>query len=211
MTLNIKSNKVIARGWITSNEMDHVLAWMTKETGSIFESGSANGRLFSYLHHFKPHWKYTALDNWDGKTHLLHDYEKEYGDTDNISTYITHDMFKKNCPFATDIKQDFWEFDTDEKFDVVSIGAVGSSWSYEEWEYILEKSLDMTKPGGITIGRNYSSGKPYAQNIRDIVAKKYVIRSEYVDAILEKYDMHRKYQAIPNDYVVGSSFAFSKK
>ena len=109
------------------------------------------------------------------------------------------------------IKQDFWEFDTDEKFDVVSIGAVGSSWSYEDWECILEKSLDMTKPGGITIGRNYSSGKPYAQNIRDIVAKKYVIRSEYVDAILEKYDMHRKYQSIPNDYVVGSSFAFSKK
>ena len=211
MPLHIKSDKVIARGWITFKEMDHVLGWMSKETGSIFESGAANGRLFSFLHHYKPKWKYTALDIWDGKTHLLHDYEKEYSDENNISTYITEDMFKKNCPYATAIKQEFWKFDTDEKFDVVSIGAVGSGWSYEDWEYILEKSLDMTKPGGITIGRNYSSSKPYAQFIRDIVAKKYVLRPEYIDVILEKYDMHRKYQPIPNEYVVGSSFAFSKK
>ena len=70
MSIRIDSDKVAAKGWIEWPEIDHVLAWMQKETGTIFESGSANGRLFSYLHQIKPKWKYTALDLWVGKTHF---------------------------------------------------------------------------------------------------------------------------------------------
>lgn len=204
MPLRLNSEKIIARGWIDFQEMDHVLAWMNKDTGSIFESGAANGRLFSYIHHFKPHWKYTALDVWDEKTHLLCDYAKEYSDPSNRSTYITRDMFKRNCPFATDIKSCIWEYETEEKFDVVSIGVVGSSWTYEEWDYVLEKHANMTKPGGITIGRNITSSKMYAQHIRDIVAKKYILKDDFTDIIKLKYDLSL------DDPIIGSSFAYTK-
>jgi len=203
MPLHIKSKK-IARGWIEIPEMDHVLAWMKKDTGSILETGAANGRLFSYLHHYKPNWKYTAVDTWDETTYLLRDYHKEYRDPTNRSSTITHDMFKKNCPFATDIKSCIWDFETKEKFDVVSIGAVGSSWTYEEWDYVLEKHANMTKPGGITIGRNITSSKHYAQYIQDIVAKKYLLKDDFTDIIKHKYDIES------NGPTVISSYAYTK-
>tara|TARA_B100000989_G_scaffold289427_1_gene261297 strand:+ start:33551 stop:34219 length:669 start_codon:yes stop_codon:yes gene_type:complete len=222
MSIRIDSDKVAAKGWIEWPEIDHVLAWMQKETGTIFESGSANGRLFSYLHQIKPKWKYTALDLWDGKTHLLKKnaspgtdlkslvfdpVRKTYSHPSNVGEYITLDMFNKNCPFAKAVKQDIFEYETDEKFDVVSVGVVNSrDWTYEDWEYVLEKHIDMTKPGGITIGRNYSSKRPYAKQIRDIVAKKYVLHNDYVDDIKQKYNI-----PVTNDLILKSSFAYTRK
>lgn len=214
MPLHIKSKNKIARGWITLPEMDFVLSYMKKDTGEIFESGSANGRLFSYLHGYKPNWKYTGLDVWDEKTWLLHNYEIPYHQKGNDSTMITKEMFVRNCPYADAIQDDILDWKTTKKFDVVSIGAVQSRhWSKDTWADVLELHLNMTKKDGVVIGRNYSSTKPGIAVIRDIIAENYVLREDYVEDLRIKHnlpsvgDKDERY----SEYHVHGSFAFQRK
>lgn len=141
----------IADGWISIKEMDFIKSFMRNNTGNILEIGAANGRLFSYLYATYPNWNYTAVDPWSfEKVRLQSDYDKHYND-DVLGKIITEKDFQKNCPFAKSYDMYFENFNTDKKFDIISIGANKRNLS---WNQIYKKAFNMLDTNGIIIGRN---------------------------------------------------------
>lgn len=158
---------MIAEGWISIQEMDLVKKYMTPTT-SILEVGAANGRLFSYLYKDFPTADYYALDPWEQeKVRLQVDWDKGYFDKDNLKEVITKEMFVNNCPFSKTYEMYFDDFETDQKYDIVSMGLVSSN---VDWKSAYIKAFSLLKPNGIVIGRNYNH-KKYGPIIKNVITQ----------------------------------------
>lgn len=156
---------MIAEGWISNEEMELVHYHMRRK-GSILEVGCAVGKLFSYLYSFHPNWKYTVVDPFEEElVYLQKDWNKGYFDEDNLGELVTRKLFEKNCPFAHVNQCYFENFETDEKFDIVSLGLVGSKVDYIE---CYKKAKKLLNPNGLIIGRNYNH-KKYGDVIKEAI------------------------------------------
>jgi|TARA_R110000822_G_scaffold18821_2_gene61756 hypothetical protein len=152
----------IAEGWINLPEIGFVLKQMTSPTGNILEVGAANGRLFSFLHHYKPKWKYTAIDPWEIEGQWLQvDWKKRYWDPGNAKKVITIDMFKSNCPYAETHQTYFENFDSTslaDTYDIISMG-LGSKTRSIDWKNDYNKAFSMLRPNGVIIGRDLTHNR----------------------------------------------------
>ena len=147
----------ISEGWISLQEMEFVEKQMNTNTGTILEVGAANGRLFTYLYNNHPNWKYVAVDPWEQeKVRLQVDGNKGYFEPNNLKEVITIDMFKTHCPYAETHEMYFDEFNTDQKFDIISMGLVSNS---VDWKSAYIKAFNMLNDTGIIIGRNLTHKK----------------------------------------------------
>lgn len=156
---------MIAPGWIYQNEMDLHLKYMK---GSILEGGCAAGRLFSYLNQHCPNAEYVGVNTWtDDDVYLQKDWDKGYFDKGNLTELITKEMFISNCPYATAYDCKFEMFETDKKFDIVSIGQIGKNIN---WEETYKKAFSLCKDNGVVIGRNIEH-KKYGADIRQAINK----------------------------------------
>lgn len=163
---------MIAEGWISIEEMELVAKYMVSNDGDILEVGAANGRLFSYLHPRFPGWRYVAVDPWEQEqVRLQLDWDKGYFEPNNLGSLITEEMFAKNCPFAETHKMYFERFETNQKFDVISMGLVGKN---VDWYSCYMKAEDLIKDGGYIIGRNMTHDR-YGDVIRLAVDGKQVV------------------------------------
>jgi hypothetical protein len=152
-------------GWIHEHGINLHLAYMGKKTGSILEAGSAAGRLFNYLHREKPKWKYTGVDDWDNEiVYLQADLAKDYFE-DELGERVTEKMFKHYCPFADAHNMRFEEYDTDELYDIVSIGQISKKIN---WYETFTKAFKLCKDDGYVIGRN-SKHKVYGSIIEETI------------------------------------------
>lgn len=150
-------------GWIHPREMEFVYQFMASDLGSILEVGSANGRLFSFLQPLKPNWSYHAVDPWEREgVRLQKDWKKGYFDQDNLGELVTMEMFKVNCPFADAHNAYFSEFETKERFDVISLGLIGNG---IDWQETYRKANSLLKTSGVIIGRNHNHYR-YGEMIR---------------------------------------------
>lgn len=146
-------------GWIPVEEMDLVAAQMRSKgsTGSILEIGAAAGRLFDRVHDEFPEWRYVAVDPWEiEQVHLQIRWDRDYFEPGNLGEMISRKMFKTNCPYAEAHRSYFENWDTEEKFDVISIGLVGPT---VRWHEIYQKAARMLKDDGIIVGRNIEHKK----------------------------------------------------
>lgn len=164
----------IVEGWISFEEMNLVSKYMTTDTGSILEVGSANGRLISYLYEKHPDWEYVAVDPWEQEqVRLQVDWDADYFAPGNLKEVITMEMFKKHCPYAHAYNVYFEDFKNDIKFDIISMGLVGKK---VNWELVYQKAWAMLKPGGYIIGRNITH-KKYGESIRHAISSKCIIET----------------------------------
>lgn len=144
----------IVDGWISYSEMEYVASFMhNRAAGNILEIGSAGGKLFSYLHQLFSQWKFVAVDPWEDEgLFFVYDYSKPYSDIENHrKEMITKSIFQKNCPYAHAYQCYFEDFETEEKFDLISIGA---NMSNLDWNLIYKKAYNLLKDDGFLIGRN---------------------------------------------------------
>lgn len=141
-------------GWVPEIEIKLILKYMNQagKLGNILEVGSSFGRVFNYLHYYKPDWNYVAVDpwEWDG-TRLQLDWSKPYHTPGNTSDVITKDMFTTNCPFALANQSYFEDYKSNEKFDIISIGCMGKKIN---WEIVYAKAYTMLADNGVIIGRD---------------------------------------------------------
>lgn len=152
-------------GWIHEPGIDLHLDYMGKKTGSILEAGSAAGRLFNYLHREKPKWKYTGVDDWDNqKVYLQTDLEKGYFE-DELGERVTEKMFRYYCPFADAYNMRFEDYDTNELYDIVSLGQIAKN---IDWKETFTKAFQLCKDDGYVIGRNIKHSY-YGPLIQDAV------------------------------------------
>lgn len=145
-------------GWISLQEINFVLECMENKTpGVILETGSANGRLFNYLFKFFPEWKYVAVDPWEKEeVRLQIDWNKDYFYPNNLGEIITKEMFIKNCPFA-EIHQEYYEnWQTCEKYDIISMGLVSKK---VDWNKAYKKAVSMLAEDGTLVARNLNHKK----------------------------------------------------
>jgi hypothetical protein len=135
-------------------------------TGSILEIGAAAGRLFDHLHKEFPNWRYGAVDPWEMEQVRLQIYwNKDYFEPGNLGELITKRMFTSNCPFAEANRSYFEDWNTEEKFDVVSMGLVGPK---VRWHDAYQKASRMLKEDGIIVGRN-AKHKKYGEYVEQAV------------------------------------------
>jgi len=155
-------------GWISVAEMELVARQMESKgkVGSILEVGAAAGRLFDFLHKRFPLWTYVAVDPWEQeKVRLQIDWAADYFAPNNLSDVITKDMFTKNCPFAIAQEAYFENWNTDQKFDVISMGLVSKKIN---WVTVYQHAATMLKNDGVIIARNLKH-KIYGEYINQAV------------------------------------------
>lgn len=155
-------------GWISIDEMDLVADQMRSRgpTGTLLEVGSAAGRLFSYLHKEFPDWRYVAVDPWEIEQVRLQIYwNRDYFEPGNLGELITKKMFTTNCPFAEAHRAYFEDWNTNERFDVISMGLVGPK---IRWHDVYQKASKLLKDDGIMVGRNINH-KHYGEYIEQAI------------------------------------------
>lgn len=171
------NHEKIVDGWISYSEMEYVASFMhNRPDGNILEVGSAAEKLFSYLHQLFPQWKFVAVDPWEKEgVVFLNDYSKPYSDIENhTKEKITKSIFQKNCPYARAHQCYFEDFETEEKFDIISLGLIKSNIN---WDFVYNKAYDLLNENGYLIGRNLYHPK---QGLRISKAlKKYNYIGEY--------------------------------
>lgn len=158
----------MVEGWITIPEMELVAKQMQLKgtTGLILEVGAAAGRLFDFLHNQFPYWTYVAVDPWaQEQVRLQIDWAADYFTPGNLSDVITKDLFVKNCPFATAHETYFENWDTDQKFDIISMGLVSKKIN---WNTVYVHAKTMLKDDGVIIARNLKH-KIYGEYINHAV------------------------------------------
>ena len=152
-------------GWIHEPGIDLHMQYMESETGSILEAGSAAGRLFNYLHRQKPKWKYIGVDDWKNEiVYLQNDLDKGYFE-DELGARVTEEMFNYYCPFAQAYNMRFEDYNTDELYDIVSLGQTAKN---IDWNETFTKAFNLCKEGGYVIGRNIKHSY-YGPLIQDAV------------------------------------------
>lgn len=149
-------NDRLVDGWITLPEMKLVLDYMNfkQSDGNILEVGAASGRLFSFLYNYHPKWYYVAVDPWelDG-ARLQLDWNRGYFEPNNLGEPLTEQLFKNNCPYAITHKCYYEDYNTNEKYNIISLGLAGKQ---IDWNKVFEKASSMLKNGGFIIGRNFN-------------------------------------------------------
>lgn len=157
-------SKMLVDGWITLDQIKLVEKYMVNIShGNILEVGSAAGRLYSYLYEKFTDWNYVSVDPWEKEgVKLQLDWNKGYFEPNNLGELITEQMFKNNCPFATTHKLYYSEYQTNEKFNIISLGLIGSK---IDWPSTIEKSFNLLIEGGVIVGRNLSHPK-YGEAIK---------------------------------------------
>lgn len=156
------------QGWIPVDEMDLVAQQMRSKgnAGTILEIGAAAGRLFDYLHKEFPRWRYVAVDPWElEQVRLQIDWDRDYFEPGNLGELITRKMFTSNCPFSEAHRSYFEDWNTEEKFDVISMGLVGPR---IRWHDVYQKASKMLSPDGIIVARN-TGHKKYGEYIEQAV------------------------------------------
>ena len=139
-------------GWISREECELVSRWMLPETGNILETGSAFGRLFDYLYWKHPNWNYVSVDPLsEREVYKQLDKSIRYFDNGNRGYRATHEGLKQNIPFATCYDMPFEDFETDMKFDVISMGMNNPE---IRWKDVYKKAFSMLKDDGYIVGRN---------------------------------------------------------
>lgn len=157
---------MIAPGWISEDEMKLHLKYMTNDRGKILEGGCAAGRLFSYLIKQKPNWEYHGVNTWSEEiVYLQKDWNKGYFDKDNLSELITEKMFLEYCNFASTYDCKFEKFETNNKFDLISIGQISKN---IDWKLTYNKAFTMINKDGFVIGRNINH-KKYGDQIKEAI------------------------------------------
>ena len=155
----------LAEGWIRKEEIDLVGKYM-KGTGSILEVGCAVGKLYTHLYQYNQDWHYAVVDPFeDEQVRLQKDWNIGYFDKDNLGELVTRDEFEKNCPYAQVNQCYFEEYETDTKYDIISMGLVGKN---VDWNTSYKKAKSLLNPGGIIIGRNYNHSK-YGSAIKQAI------------------------------------------
>lgn len=155
-------------GWISVDEMDLVAQQMRDkgQTGTILEIGAAAGRLFDHLHGEFPGWRYVAVDPWEmEQVHLQIYWNRDYFEPGNLGEMITKRMFKTNCPYADAHRSYFEDWDTEERFDIISMGLVGPK---VRWHDVYQKAAKLLKPDGVIVGRN-TNHKKYGEYVEQAV------------------------------------------
>lgn len=148
----ISNEAPLLDGWVSREECELVSRWMKTETGNILETGSAVGRMFDYLYLKHRKWNYVSVDCLSQReVYIQLDYNKRYWDEGNRGARVTNKMLQNNIPFAKCYDMTFEEFETDMKFDVISMGMNNPS---VKWPLVYKKAFKMLKPGGVIIGRN---------------------------------------------------------
>ena len=155
-------------GWINKEGIDLHLQYMKNEYGKILEGGSAAGKLFYHLHQIKPKWEYYAVNTWtDDEVYLQKNWSANYFDKDNLGEQVTVELFTKHCPFAEYYDIKFEDFESNEKFDIISIGQIGCD---VDWVKTFEKAYTYLNVGGVIVGRNYNHYK-YGNEIQQAIAQ----------------------------------------
>lgn len=155
-------------GWISVDEMNLVAAQMRSKgpTGTILEIGSAAGRLFDHLYQEFPGWKYVAVDPWEIEQVRLQIYwNRDYFEPGNLGELITKRMFTTNCPYAEAHRSYFEDWETDQSFDVISMGLVGPK---VRWHDVYQKASKLLKLDGILVARN-TRHKRYGEYVEQAV------------------------------------------
>ena len=153
-------------GWICEEEMEFVAEQMISfgPTGKILEIGSATGRLFDYLYEQLPNWEYTAVDPWKEDVRLQLDWNIGYTEAKakgKLGEVITKQMFETNCPFAQAHQEYFEDFETDERYDVISVGCISDKINYSE---IYSKAKQFLEPNGVIVARDLQQKKHNAMH-----------------------------------------------
>lgn len=142
----------LLHGWIRRDECELVSKWMKPEVGNILETGSAFGRLFDFLYWKHPNWNYVSVDPLSKReVYIQLDHSKRYFDNGNRGARATHEDLKKAIPFATCYDMPFEDFETDMKFDVISMGMNNPE---VRWKDVYKKAFSMLKDDGYIVGRN---------------------------------------------------------
>ena len=149
-------------GWIKEESCEFHRKHMKNRTGKILEGGAFGGKLFSYLHPFYPEWEYYAVNAWTKhRTYIPENESKLYFEDSNYldrkskpENLMTLEKFKKYCPYATATDGEFEEYETEHKFDLISIGQIHNKINWTE-QYLCAKKL--LKTDGIIIGRNHGA------------------------------------------------------
>lgn len=158
----------MVEGWISIEEMELVATEMGKigDTGKILEVGAAAGRLFNFLYERFPNWEYVAVDPWQQENvNLQLDWDKSYFEPGNLGAVITKQMFESNCPFAITHECYFENWETTEKFDIISLGLVNKEIS---WFPVYKKSMSLLTEIGVIVGRNLNN-KSHSDRIDEII------------------------------------------
>ena len=147
----------LAPGWIRQSELEFHKKFISNDRGKILEGGAFGGRLFDYLYPFFPNWEYVAVNAWsDEHTYIPSDDNKDYWDDSNIQSakkrnLMTLHKFKKRCPYAIAIDGYFENFNTNSKFDVVSIGQISKKIN---WEKQYKHASRLVADNGVIIVRH---------------------------------------------------------
>ena len=148
----ISNEAPLLDGWISREECGLVSKWMKSDTGDILETGSAIGRLFDFLYSRHRQWNYVSVDPLhEREVYIQLDYNKRYWEDGNRGPRVTNKTLQNNIPFAEHHACDFEEFETDKKFDVISMGMNNPN---VNWPSVYKKAFTLLKPGGVIIGRN---------------------------------------------------------
>lgn len=169
----------MVEGWISVEEMELVAAEMNKigSTGKILEVGAAAGRLFNFLYERFPDWEYVAVDPWKQENVKLQlDWNKGYFELDNLGEVITKQMFQSNCPFAITHECYFEDWETAEKFDVISLGLINKTIS---WFSTYKKSMSLLTETGVIVGRNLNN-KLHTNRIDEVITNLRFIRHDSI-------------------------------
>ena len=144
-------------GWITEEDCEFHRKHMKNRTGKILEGGAFGGKLFSYLQPIFPEWEYHAVNSWTKhRTYIPFNDKLDYWDDPNVlnrnpKNIMTMEKFKKHCPYATATDGEFEKYETEHKFDLISIGQIHATINWTE-QYSHAASL--LKPDGIIIARH---------------------------------------------------------
>lgn len=155
-------------GWISISEMELVAKQMQTKgsTGVILEVGAAAGRLFNFLYNSFPNWTYVAVDPWkQEKVRLQIDWAADYFAPGNLSDVITKDLFVSNCPFAIAYEEYFENWNTEQQFDIISMGLVSKKIN---WITVYQHAATMLKDDGVIIARNLRH-KVYGEYINQAI------------------------------------------
>ncbi len=146
-------------GWLTKEDCEFHRKHMKKSTGKILEGGAFGGKLFSYLQPFFPEWEYHAVNAWtEHRTYIPFNDKLSYEVDPNYlnrkskpENLMTMEKFKKHCPYATATDGLFEKYQTEHKFDLISIGQVHDKIN---WTQQYSHAASLLKPDGIIIARH---------------------------------------------------------
>jgi hypothetical protein len=175
---------MLVPGWIYESEMNLHLKYMTNNSGKILEGGCASGRLFSFLYPKKPNWKFYGVNTWtEENVYLQKDWNQGYFEPGNLTELITKKMFDNNCPYAKSFDIRFENFNTEELFDVISIGQISKNIN---WEETYKKAFQLLNFDGVVIGRNIDH-KKYGNLIQSAIKNYKIIDRSKQAFVLKRW------------------------